>query len=215
MVLVQESHDREEHMFYYISKSLPDLEIRYCHVEKLALATFFVVQRFCHYILLQKTMIIVDANPMYHILTQEVLGGKYSHWIVILQEFYLEFGKSKSKKNLVFAELICDLPQTDQEEEHIALFTDGTIFLISTSDPWYGDILSYLQTQHFRPELSCEDRCRIRHHVKHCLIVDDTLYRHGPDTILERCLTHDEAASVLNGYQSRACGGHLSGMATV
>ena len=95
-----------------------------------------------------------------------MLGGKYSRWIVILQEFDLEFAKSKSKKSLVFAELICDLPRTDQEEEHIESFPDETIFLISTSDPWYGDILSYLQTQRFRPELSREDRRRIRHQAK-------------------------------------------------
>jgi len=72
-----------------------------------------------HYILLRKTTIVAYANPMYHILTRQVLGGKYSCWIVILQEFNLEFGKSKSKKSVVFAELICDLPRTDQEGEQI------------------------------------------------------------------------------------------------
>ena len=70
MVLVQESHDGEEHMVYYLSKSLLGPEIRYCHVENLALAAVFVVQRFRHYILLHKTTIITDANPMYHILTR-------------------------------------------------------------------------------------------------------------------------------------------------
>ena len=158
--------------------------------------------------------IVADANPMYHILTRKVLRGKYSRWIVVLQEFDLEFGKSKSKKSLVFAELICDLPRTDQEEKHIEPFSDETIFLISTSDPWYGDILSYLQNQRFRPELSREDRRRIRHHAKNYLIVDDTLYRRGPDTILRRCLTHNKAESVLNDCHAGACGGHLSGLAT-
>ena len=84
MVLVQESNDGEEHMVYYLSKSLLGPEIKYCHVEKLALAAVFAVQRFRHYILLRKTTIVVDANPMYHILTRQVLGGKYSRWIVVL-----------------------------------------------------------------------------------------------------------------------------------
>ena len=70
MVLVQESHDGEEHVVYYLSKSLLSRETHYCHVEKLALATVFSVQRFRHYVLLHKTTIIVDANPMYHILTR-------------------------------------------------------------------------------------------------------------------------------------------------
>jgi len=112
---------------------------------------------------------------MYHTLTRQVLGGKYSRWIAILQEFDLEFAKSKSKKSLVFAELICELPRTDQEDEHIDQFPDETIFLVSTSDPWYGHILSYLQTQRSRPELSRKDHRRIRHHAKHYLIIDNTL----------------------------------------
>jgi hypothetical protein len=86
---------------------------------------------------------------MYHVLTRQVLGGKYSKWIVILQEFDLEFIKSKTKKSLVFSELICDLPCADEDIEPRYSLPDETLFLISTSDPWYGDILLYLQTQRF------------------------------------------------------------------
>jgi hypothetical protein len=52
---------------------------------------------------------------MYHILTRQVLGGKYSKWIVIVQEFDPELAKSKAKKSLVFAKLICDLPHVDND----------------------------------------------------------------------------------------------------
>jgi hypothetical protein len=40
------------------------------------------------------------------------------------------------------------------------------------------------------------------------------MYRRGVDNILHRCLTHEEAMSVLNHYHSGACGGHISGLAT-
>ena len=72
---------------------------------------------------------------MYHILTCQVLGGKYSKWIVILQEFDLEFAKSKAKNSLVFAELICDLPHADEDVEPSDSIPDESFFLISTSDP--------------------------------------------------------------------------------
>jgi len=90
---------------------------------------------------------------MIYILTKQLLGGKYSKWIVILQEFNLEFEKSKSKKSLVFVELMCDFPCADTKivtEEPIAY---ESLFLISTLDRWYGDVIVYLQTQSFRPEL--------------------------------------------------------------
>ena len=84
MVLVQEDEFRTEHVIYYLSRTLNPTELKYSHVEKLALAVVQAVQRFRHYILLRKTMVISDCNPMIYILTKQLLGGKYSKWIVIL-----------------------------------------------------------------------------------------------------------------------------------
>ena len=113
-------------------------------MEIIALATVIVVQEFCHYTLLRTTTVLTDQNPMYYILTRQVLGGKYSQWIVILQEFDLEFSKATSKKSLGFAEMMCDLPYTLMDYEPSDLFPDEFLFLISTTDPWYGDLIIYL-----------------------------------------------------------------------
>ena len=43
MVLVQEDPNGEEHVIYYVSKSLSGPELRYSHVEKLALAAVIAV----------------------------------------------------------------------------------------------------------------------------------------------------------------------------
>ena len=211
MVLVQEDPNGEEHIIYYLRKILSGPELRYSHVEKLALETVIVVQRFHHYILLHTTTVIMDSNPMYHILTRQVLGGKYSKWIVILQEFDLKFTKAKAKKSLVFTELICALPHADENIEPRDSLPYESLFLIITSNPWYGDILLYLQTQRFQPR---EEHRHILHHSRRYLIIEDTLYRRGIDTILRRCLIHEEAERILNDYLLGACGGHLSGMAT-
>ena len=94
MVLVQENPDGQGHVIYYASNNLTDSETRYSCVEKLALAMVIAVQKFHHYILLRTTTVLADRNPMYYIMTHQVLGGKYSRWIVILQEFDLEFAKA-------------------------------------------------------------------------------------------------------------------------
>eukprot|EP00253_Pinus_taeda_P017078 PITA_17078 len=96
-------------------------------------------------------------------------GGKYSKWIEILQEFDLEFKKSKSKKSL---------------------------------------------TQTYRSNTSCSEQQRIRYQAKDYVIVSDTLYCCGINTVLRRCLTHEEAEKVLNDGHSGACGGHQSSYAT-
>jgi hypothetical protein len=91
MVLIQENDSHDEHVIYYLSQSLTPTETKYLHVKKLALVSVQAVQRFWHYILSRQTTIISNCNPMQHILTCQLLGGKYSKWIVILQEFDLEF----------------------------------------------------------------------------------------------------------------------------
>ena len=52
MVLVQEDEFHNEHVIYYLSQNLNPTEIKYSHVEKLALAAVQAVQQFRHYILL-------------------------------------------------------------------------------------------------------------------------------------------------------------------
>jgi hypothetical protein len=44
--------------------------------------------------------LIYPTTPMSFLLSQRVINGKYSHWIMILQEFDLEFVTPKSNKSL-------------------------------------------------------------------------------------------------------------------
>ena len=63
VVLVQEDNKLQEHVVYYLSHALTSPELRYSHVENLALAAVYVVQRLHHYILLGTTMVVADVNP--------------------------------------------------------------------------------------------------------------------------------------------------------
>ena len=58
-----------------------------------------------------------------------------------MQEFDLDFASAKSKKSLIFAELISDFLSKEEAEDCEDMFVDEHIFLISTLDPWYGDII--------------------------------------------------------------------------
>ena len=83
------------------------------------------------------------------ILSRQFLGGKYSKWIVILQEFDLEFIKSKSKKSFFLVELLYDLPYDSTATMSEPSIPDESLFLIGSYDPWYGDFIIYLYTQTF------------------------------------------------------------------
>jgi hypothetical protein len=84
IVFVQEDDFLEENMIYYLSQGLVGPKLNYSHVEKIVLARVHHVQRFCHYILLRKTIFIVIVNLFQYVLTRRVISGKISRWIVIL-----------------------------------------------------------------------------------------------------------------------------------
>ena len=141
-----------------------------------------------------------------------MIGGKYNWRIVILQEFDLEFLSAKSKKSMVFAQLISKLP-CGEDTVYEESFPDEHLFFISSLNPWYGDIIVYLQILKFPSTFSKDEHQKLRHLAKNYVIIGDTLYRWGVDSILRRCLTLEEVESVLNDCHSGACGGHLSGLA--
>jgi hypothetical protein len=135
MVLVQEDDELCEHVVYYLSRNLVGPQLKYSHVEKLALDVVHAVQRLQHYIFLCRTTVVADVNLFQYIPTRRIIGGKHNKWIVILQEFDLDFDSTKSKKSLVFAELISDFPRLDEDVIHVDSFVDEHIFLVSSSDP--------------------------------------------------------------------------------
>jgi hypothetical protein len=168
-------------MIYYLIQGPFGPKLNYSHVEKLSLAAVHVFQRFRHYILFCKTTVIVVVNSFQYVLTRCVIGGKISKWIVILHAFDLDFVLEKSKKSLVFVELISKLPVDSGDVIPEELPIKGDMFLIASSDPWYGDILVYLQTFKFPTSSSHDERCCICHQEKNYLILEDTLYRQGVD----------------------------------
>jgi hypothetical protein len=95
----------------------------------------------------------------------------------------MEFECTKSKKSLVFVELICDLPTSETENVAKDSLPDESLFLISYDDIWYRYIIIYLHNQTFSPDLSSTDRRRIRYQAHQYIILGDTLYRLGVDSI--------------------------------
>ena len=67
VVLVQEDDKLQEHVVYCLSRDLAGPELRYSHVDKLALALVYVVQRLRHYILLRTTTVVADVNPFQYV----------------------------------------------------------------------------------------------------------------------------------------------------
>jgi hypothetical protein len=153
-LLVQIGDDDHEHVIYYVIKNFSGPPLKYKHKEKLALAVILVVQKLRHYILLPTTKVVENSNPMQYLLSRREINGKFSRWIIILQEYDLEFSTPKRKKALVLSELVTTFPSNITSALVNTDFLDKHLFYITSDDPWYNDLLVYLQTQNFDNHLS-------------------------------------------------------------
>lgn len=77
-----------------------------------------------------------------------------------------------------------DLPQGSNESVAHDSLPNESLSLISLSNPFYGDILVYLQTHLFWPELSKDNRPCIHHKASQYLVVGDVLYHQSVDIVL-------------------------------
>ena len=69
VVLVQEDNKLQEHVIYYLSCALAGPDLRYSHIEKLALAAVYAIYRLRHYILLRTTIVVADVNPFQYVFS--------------------------------------------------------------------------------------------------------------------------------------------------
>ena len=142
---------------------------------------------------MHSTKVRTNSKPMDFLLSRWIINWKYDHWIIILQDFDLEFVTPKSKKFLSLSELIYEFPTGTGDPLINDDLLNENLFSITSDDPWYGDILTYLRTQKFALHVDRDARRRIRHQASRYLLIGDDLYRRGIDTVLCHCLTHTEA----------------------
>jgi hypothetical protein len=66
----------------------------------------------------------------------------------------MEFRLAKAKKYLVFVELLLELPRESEDVSYDESLVDDHLFIIDSSDLWYGTIIVYLQTIKFPSDVS-------------------------------------------------------------
>ena len=100
-------------------------------------------------------------------------GGDHNKWVVmIFQEFDLGFVLDKLKMSLGFVEPMMDLPSMDEDMIYEDSFMDEHIFLISSTNSWYGNIIFYLQTLKVPPHISRDEHRFLCHNSKNSFIID-------------------------------------------
>lgn len=100
-VLVQENVEKQMRVISYISKSLTEVEQRYCQTEKEALALVWAVERLREYLLGIRFILITDCKALETIFKKPVVNcARIERWALRLQAFEFKVKYKSGKENL-------------------------------------------------------------------------------------------------------------------
>ncbi|XP_013589153.1 PREDICTED: uncharacterized protein LOC106297464 [Brassica oleracea var. oleracea] len=106
--LIREERGEQKPIFY-ISKTLPDAELRYPLMEKLAYAVVTSARKLRSYFQ-SHAIVILTTFPMQTILHCPSQSGRLAKWAVELSEYDIEYRPKTSAKSQVLADFLVELP---------------------------------------------------------------------------------------------------------
>lgn len=77
-----------DHLIAFASKQLSTAERNYTTTERECLAMIFLVKKYCHYLLLNKVVFLVDHMAIKFLVNKPKLNGQLAWWLLLLAEFY-------------------------------------------------------------------------------------------------------------------------------
>jgi hypothetical protein len=151
-----QSKVKKHYVISYASKTLTGPQLNYAIMEKELLIMVFAIEKFRSYLVGAKGIVYIEHAALKYLLTKKDAKPRLIRWILLLQEFDLEIRDKKGVENsmadhlshLQFEES-AELPMNDY-------MRDDTLLKVSTTDPWYANIVNYLVAGYIPPGVDKE-----------------------------------------------------------
>ena len=88
-------------------------------------------------------------------------------------------------------------------------FPDVQLFHITVLPSWYARIREYLSTRRFPSEMPPNERRKLVLRRRTFQLINNLLYKMGPDQILRQCVLEEEIPKVLKEAHEGLVGGHM------
>ena len=95
---------RKENAIYYISKKMLAYEGKYSPLEKTCVALVWATQKFRHYMLAFKVLLIARIDPLKYLMEKSVQDGKIDKWVFLLSKFDTKYVTQKSVKGIAITD---------------------------------------------------------------------------------------------------------------
>jgi hypothetical protein len=111
----------------------------------------FAIEKFGSYLVGAKVIVYTDHASLKYLLMKKDAKPRLIRWILLLQEFDLEIGHKKGVENYV-ADHLSRLQFKESAKLLINDYMrDGTLLKVSTTDPWYANIINYIVAGYISP----------------------------------------------------------------
>ena len=149
---------------YYANKTFSEAQENYSTTEKEMLTIVFACEKFRPYILGSRIIIHTDHAAIKYLMAKKEANPRLIRWVLLLQEFDVEIKDKKGCDNVIADHLSrVEKPTIQEEEKEIAEhFPDEQLFQLSLQSPWYDDIVNFLTYGIMPPELSYQQRKKLR-----------------------------------------------------
>ena len=104
-VVLGQKVDWIPHVIYYANMTLNDAQLNYSTTEKKMLAVVFALEKFWSYLIGCKIIVFIDHAAFKYFLTKKDTKARLIRWVLLLQEFDLEFKDKKDTENIVAGHL--------------------------------------------------------------------------------------------------------------
>ena len=149
-----QTKDKKHYAISYTSKSLSGAQLNYATTEKELLAVVFAIDKFRSYLVGAKVIVYTDHAALKYLLTKKDAKPWLIIWILLLQEFNLEIKDKKGVENSVLDHL-SRMTITNTQEPPINDFLWNDMLLkITTSHPWYANIINFMISEYVSPRES-------------------------------------------------------------
>jgi hypothetical protein len=150
-VVLGESKNKKHYAISYTSKTLTGPQLNFATIENELLAMVFAIKKFRSYLVGSKVIVYTDHAALKYLLMKKDPKPCLIRWILLLQEFDLEIRDKKGVENFV-----ADHLSRLQFEESAKLpindyMRDDTLLKVSTTDPWYANIVNYIVARYIPP----------------------------------------------------------------
>ncbi|KAK2361118.1 hypothetical protein QL285_086309 [Trifolium repens] len=203
------------HAIHYASKVLNDAQINYATTEKELLAIVYALEKFRSYLIGSKIVVYTDHAAIKYLITKSDSKPRLIRWMLLLQEFDLEIRDKKGTENLVADHLsrLVNNEVTEHEREVLEEFPDEQLLMVQER-PWFADLANYKASGLIPDDFNWHQKKKFLCEANHYVWDDPYLFKIGADNLLRRCVTKEEATSIMWHCHNSPYGGHYNGERT-